>query len=239
MNVITYFEQIKGFTFSEQSEDIIQLWDASWKKHGWCPVVLNETHAIKNLVHDKLDLDQENSVFYRHAKPLPKDAPHPWRKYHRSCYRRLLAYCEYVRQNGPVLYSDYDVINYGFLPHLIQKLDKSSYFCTERAVVYLTEQGANDIERVLLEYCDPQNMDQPRYMNDMVIMQSNLREFSPVHHNLETGEKASNEYYYMENWGNGPMQDEALLIHYDNGMYGKGASRKYSRVDIIRQHNRL
>lgn len=237
MNVITYFENIDGLDFSKRSEDIMCLWKQSWKKHGWSTVVLDEKMALENPTYDMLNLDDPKSIFYAEDRMLKKKPK--WYKYHRSCYRRLLAYCEYVKQNGPTLYSDYDVMNYGFKPSLLKYLDSSSYFCTERAVVYLTESGAADIERVMIEYHDPTNTKQRRYINDMMLMQANLREFSPVHHNFETHETASTGYYYMENWGNGPRQDEALMIHYDNGMYGKGASRKFSRSDIIKQHNRL
>lgn len=34
-------------------------------------------------------------------------------------------------------------------------------------------------------------------------------------------------------------QDEAFLVHYDGGYYGRGADKKLTRLQIIKQHNRL
>ena len=60
-------------------------------------------------------------------------------KYHRSCYCRLLAYCQYVRKNGATLYADYDVINYGFWPDELKLTREDSYFCKLDARFILEE----------------------------------------------------------------------------------------------------
>ena len=132
MNTISYFQSIPNSDFSQQSEELIEVYKQSWSKHGWNPIVLNEEYAQRNELLHKLDLDNPDANFYKTINPSS------W-KYHRSCYCRLLAYCQYVRENGATLYSDYDVMNYGFTLSILNFAKENSYFCGERAVVYLGE----------------------------------------------------------------------------------------------------
>ena len=149
MNVISYFNLIAGSKFSAESQELIDIWEKSWQKHGWNTILLDESHAKNNPLFDELDLNSSEANFYRTIHPSM------W-KYHRSCYCRLLAYCQYVRENGVVLYADYDVINYGFSPNILNLAKENSYFCVERAVVYLGNEGADQTENAQLLHFNQQ-----------------------------------------------------------------------------------
>ena len=127
MNTISYFQSIPNSDFSKQSEELIEVYKQSWSKHGWNPIVLNEEHSKRNELFHKLDLDNPDANFYKTIHPTM------W-KYHRSCYCRLLAYCQYVREHGATLYSDYDVMNYGFTPSILNFAKENSYFFTDECM---------------------------------------------------------------------------------------------------------
>jgi hypothetical protein len=230
MNTISYFQSIPNSDFSKQSEELIEVYKQSWSKHGWNPIVLNEEYSKRNELLHKLDLDNPDANFYKTINSSN------W-KYHRSCYCRLLAYCQYVRENGATLYSDYDVMNYGFTPNILNFAKENSYFCGERAVVYLGEKGAEQMESAMLQFFSEEfNGDESSA--DVYVMGRYTNIFTPVYNNLENNEKAKWAYYYVgHSFDNN--QDETLLVHYDGGCYTRGADRKLSRLQVIQDHNRL
>ena len=232
MNVISYYNKIPDSKFSLESEELIDIWKKSWQKHGWNTILLNESYAKKNLLFNKLGLDNPDANFYRTINKQN------W-KYHRSCYCRLLAYCQYVRENGATLYADYDVMNYGFTPNILSFAKENSYFCGERAVVYLGTKGVEQMENALIKF-STKELKNDESSADMYVMVRHTNIFTPVHNNLETNEGAKLKcgYYYVGNSYN-DSQDEAPLVHYDNGCYARGAPRKLSRLQIIKEHNRL
>ena len=229
MNVISYFQSIPNSDFSKQSEDLIEVYKKSWSKHGWNPIVLNEEHSKHNELFHKLDLDNSDANFYKTIHPTM------W-KYHRSCYCRLLAYCQYVREHGATLYSDYDVMNYGFTPNILNFAKENSYFCGERAVVYLGKKGAEQMESALLQFSSEEFKNNGSSA-DVYVMERYTDIFIPVHKNLETKKKAKWPYYYVGH-SYDYTQDDTLLVHYDGGCYRRGADRKLSRLQIIKEHNR-
>lgn len=230
MKVISYFNLIPDSKFSLESEELISVWKKSWQKHDWNTILLNESNAKNNPLFDELDLDNPNANFY---KTVNKQN---W-KYHRGCYCRLLAYCEYVRENGATLYADYDVMNYGFAPNILNFANENSYFCGERAVVYLGLEGVEQMENALIQF-STKEFKNGGSSADVYVMERYTNIFTPVYSNLETNEKASWSYYYVgRSFANN--QDKALLVHYDGGCYKRGADRKLSRLDIIKRHGRL
>lgn len=227
IKVISYFNLIPDSKFSSESEELIDVWKQSWRTHGWNPILLDESHFKNNPLSNKLDLDNPEANFY---KTIHKDN---WR-YHRSCYCRLLAYCQYVRENGVTLYADYDVMNYGFRPSILNLVKENSYFCGERAVVYLGKEGAEQMENALIQF-STEEFKNDGSSADVYVMERYTNIFTPVYSNLETNEKASRSYYYVGH-SYDYTQDDTLLVHYDGGCYKRGADRKLSRLQIIKEH---
>ena len=150
-------------------------------------------------------------------------------KYHRSCYCRLLAYCQYVRENGVVLYADYDVINYGFSPNILNLAKENSYFCVERAVVYLGKKGADQTESAILNFNNNkfQESEERGSCNDMSIMNK--------YTNCFHFQKDQNNQMYVSSIMP-DLSNQTPLVHYDGGCYRRGVDRKCSRLDIIKQY---
>lgn len=230
MNVISYFNLIPDSEFSSDSQQLINLWKKSWEKYNWNPIVLDESHSKKNVLYDKLNIDNPDANFYKTINSSN------W-KYHRSCYCRLLAYCQYVRENGATLYADYDVMNYGFSPNILNYAKENSYFCGERAVVYLGKEGAEQMETAMLKF-STEEFKNDGSSADVYVMERYTNIFTRVTHNLETNEKAKWSYYYVGH-SFAKNQDETPLVHYDGGCYSRGADRRLSRLQIIKEHNRL
>ena len=225
MNVISYFNLIAGSKFSAESQELIDIWEKSWQKHGWNTILLDESHAKNNPLFDELDLNSSEANFYRTIHPSM------W-KYHRSCYCRLLAYCQYVRENGVVLYADYDVINYGFSPNILNLAKENSYFCVERAVVYLGKKGADQTESAILNFNNNkfQESEERGSCNDMSIMNKYTNCF-----NLQKDQ--NNQNYVSSIMPD--LSNQTSLIHYDGGCYRRGFDRKFSRLDIIKRYQKL
>jgi len=225
MNVISYFNLIAGFKFSAESQELIDIWEKSWQKHGWNTILLDESHAKNNPLFKELDLDNPNANFYKTINP-------GMFKYHRSCYCRLLAYCQYVRENGSTLYADYDVMNYGFKPNVLNFAKENSYFCEERAVVYLGKEGVMDIEQAILQFNNQpfQEGSERGSCNDMNIIIKYTKYFS-----LKLDEHNKKYCSNIE----ADFLNYTPLVHYDGGCYRRGIDRKLSRLQIIKEHNRL
>jgi hypothetical protein len=223
MNVISYFNLITGFKFSTESQELINIWKKSWQKYGWKTVILDESHANNNPLFGKLDLDNPDANFYKTINPSM------WR-YHRSCYCRLLAYCQYVRENGATLYADYDVMNYGFLPGILKPTPEDSYFCHSRCAVYLGKKGADQIESAILNFNNNEFKESEEHgsCNDQSIITKYTNCF-----NLQKDQ--NNQPYISSILPD--LTNPTPLIHYDGGCYRRGFDKKYSRLDIIQKYN--
>ena len=225
MNVISYFNLIPDSKFSSESEELIGIWKKSWQKYGWNTILLDESHARRNPLLNKLDLDNPDANFYKTIHPGN------W-KYHRSCYCRLLAYCQYVRENGATLYADYDVMNYGFSPNSLKSTRQDSYFCPSRCVVYLGIDGLDQIETAILNFNNNpfQERDENGSCNDMCIITKYTNCFEL--------KKDRNDQRYVS-----PIlpdfSNQTPLIHYDGGCYKRGIDRKFSRLEIVKKYDNL
>ena len=225
MNVISYFNLIPDSKFSSESEELIDIWKKSWQKHGWNTILLNESHAKRNPLFNKLDLDNPDANFYKTINPSM------W-TYHRSCYCRLLAYCQYVRENGATLYADYDVINYGFPADILKSTPENSYFCYSRCMVYLGKKGADQIESAILNFNNNafQESEERGSCNDMNIINKYTNCFS--------FQKDQNNKLYVSSIMP-HLSNQTPLIHYDGGCHQRGFNRKFSRLDIIKQYKKF
>lgn len=103
MRVCTYFEAIPELDTPAQRE-ALGIWQDSWQRHGWTPVLLNEQDAKKHRLYDE---------FVEAIGRLPT-ANHP--AYERACYLRWLA----MAQIGGGWMVDYDVVNCGFRPREVE-----------------------------------------------------------------------------------------------------------------------
>ena len=222
MNVISYFNLIPGFKFSLESQELIDIWEQSWQDYGWNTILLNESHARNNPLFNKLDLDNPNANFYQ---TINKNNY----KYHRSCYCRLLAYCQYIHENGATLYADYDVINYGFSPDILKSTKEDSYFCTSRCAVYLGEKGASEIESAIL------NFNNNKFQEDNSAGSSNDMRIIQKHTNCFNFQKDKDNQCYVSSIMP-HLRNQTPLIHYDGGCYKRGFDRKFSRLEIIKQY---
>jgi hypothetical protein len=225
MKVISYFQSIPNSDFSQQSEELIEVYKQSWIKHGWNPIVLNEEYSKRNELFHKLDLGNPDANFYKTISSSM------W-KYHRSCYCRLLAYCQYVRENGATLYADYDVINYGFLPGILKTTQEDSCFCASRCMVYLGKKGADQIESAILNFNNNefQESEDRGSCNDMSIMIK--------YTNCFNFQKDQNNQNYVSSIMP-DLSNQTSLVHYDGGCYRRGVDRKFSRLDIIKQYHKF
>lgn len=102
MKIYTYYEDID---FKDQDE-LVALWEKSWKAKGFDPIVLTEKDAEKSDFYDE---------FVAKITKLHQDITEkPLSKYGLSCWLRWLAYSTQPEEKFFV--SDYDVINHNFNP---------------------------------------------------------------------------------------------------------------------------
>lgn len=223
MNVISYFNLIPGCKFSSECEKIIDIWKKSWQKHGWNTILLDESYAKNNPLFKKVNLDDPDANFYKTIHP------NMW-KYHRSCYCRLLAYCQYVRVNGSTLYADYDVMNYGFSPEILKSTPDDSHFGESRCTVYLGDVGKDQIEKSILNFSSNsfKEEDKPGSCNDMNIVSKYTSCF-------KLKRDANNQRYVSSILPD--FSNITPLVHYDGGCYKRGISRDLTRVEIVKKYN--
>lgn len=230
MNTISYFQDIPNLKsgtayniISRESEKIIDLYRESWSKHGWNPIVLNKEYAQENKLYKDLGFSNPNANFYKNK------SQHSF-GYMRACYLRLLAYCEYVRRNGATLYSDYDVMNYGLPPSIIDEIEPNSSLCDQRSVVYLGLKGVEEMEDALRKYSRNSSV---YYAHDMQLMKNETKLFK----NLVD---KNGEYIYCYPYRACAKRDASSpLIHYNGACYSRGISTNLTRSEIIINHGRI
>ena len=100
--VLTYHH--RGAEMPREDYRIFSLWEHSWRSAGWTPLLLDASAA---------ELHPRYEDLRRHALFLPTVNPVI---YELSCYLRWLAYASIVEAGGPMLVSDFDVVNRGYTP---------------------------------------------------------------------------------------------------------------------------
>lgn len=101
MNIYTYYEKVPQMKRDNQLE-LIEIWEKSWKKYGWNPIVLDKNHTNCS----------ESEVEYFFSLPT---ANH--KIYEVACFLRWNA----MSNIGGGWMCDYDVVNCGFLPESSKK----------------------------------------------------------------------------------------------------------------------
>jgi len=99
--IYTYYDESVSVTQSENQRNILDIWQRSWSKHGWGPLVLGPPEAQKHPLFTKLTEHVKRE--YRGPNPLI---------YELACFHRWLA----LAVVGGGYMSDYDVVNYGLAP---------------------------------------------------------------------------------------------------------------------------
>lgn len=103
MNVYTYYMEVPRLWPDDTQRALIALWEKSWRKHGWNPIVLHEHHAQK---HPRYEIFKKK--FWEFPTPFGHD-------YEGGCFMRWVA----MDVMGGGLMTDYDVMNYGYPPRAV------------------------------------------------------------------------------------------------------------------------
>ena len=110
MQVFTYYARLpiggalgalKMVKNERDQRAVIAVWERSWRRYGWEPVVLGEADAVQ--------ADADWTRQFEVATHL-YDSPNP-RQYEMACYLRWVA----MSARGGLM-TDYDVLNLGFSP---------------------------------------------------------------------------------------------------------------------------
>ena len=117
MKVFTYYMPVPELWSEKSQRALIDIWERSWRKQGWEPVVLTEDDAKKH---------PNYSDYKKKLWALPTEYGH---EYEGSCFIRWLA----VAMAGGGTMVDYDVINYGFLPSDVPADGKMSIIANDQS----------------------------------------------------------------------------------------------------------
>lgn len=116
---VTYFTPVPDLYDPASQRALIDVWQRSWRKAGWEPVVLQEAD-VKS--HPRYEFFREHFE----AKPTEYGVA-----YTASCFMRWLAAAHYGSLRGQgIMLVDYDVINYGFEPQA-PRPEEMTIFCDE------------------------------------------------------------------------------------------------------------
>ena len=102
MNVYTYYENV-GF---EKQNELVELWELSWRNQGFNPIVLTLKDAKKHSYYSEFKKEIKDVFLEITDKKLTD--------YGMSCWNRWLAYA--TQPNKKFYVSDYDAINVSFEP---------------------------------------------------------------------------------------------------------------------------
>lgn len=117
--VVTYYSSVPALYDEASQQNLIRIWERSWRKAGWTAVVLTEAD-VRSYSRFKFFAEQFNS------KPTEYGS-----LYSNAVFLRWLAAAHYGFLRGvDVMLTDYDVVNYGFAPRAINP-GKMIIFCDE------------------------------------------------------------------------------------------------------------
>lgn len=183
MNVVSYFEPINS-KFSRESSQLPDLWSKNWQEKGWNTLMLNESYAKKHKSFKDINFQNHESLLYVSKNSID---------YLKQCYMRWLAYSQYVLENGPTVWCDYDVYNKDLTPGLFNSTaDRESFvfsrscccgfLSVERAEAIVSTIGRcsnikniNDIHFVEKSKSEYFNSINPSFFSDMYIANCSFR----------------------------------------------------------------
>jgi hypothetical protein len=134
VNVFTYYESCHPGAPRPKTMDV---WEESWKRYGWTPIVLGEWDFLRHPA--ALFYDAATSKLPTFNNPI----------YERACYRRWLAMA--TLHGG--LMTDYDTVNRGFTPENLSALNLTdlTILCEHRVPCVVFGTPAQ-YERAALEF---------------------------------------------------------------------------------------
>lgn len=227
MNVVCFYEPLiingEVTDFSRDSLELIKLWEKSWSDNGWNPIVLSLEDAKRHPRYYEIDLKNYFSNLYKYSLNGPN--------YLELCYSRWFAYgCH----SG--VWSDYDVINYGFYP-------EDSKYLIEDEPIFIDDIGScgfatmNGHKKIIEGFIDAYKNDtiansilssQEKYnqVKDISDMHINRRVNSPI--------KFSNILLCNDNFSDDGWR-KSKLVHYHNGLWNYFKNHQCSkRSDFIK-----
>jgi len=179
--VVCYFEPIQGLRFSNESYKLLNKWKSNWESKGWNPVILDEGFSKKNPFYEKINLSNDSALFNSSIVAGPYS-------YMRQCYLRWLAYTNFVFENGPVVWCDYDVYNKSFTFEKFQTFTQTSeLYCSSGSAGLMDRYHSNLILELFDNFPKDTNavnstlnsnydlnhiMKHIDYLSDMILIQS-------------------------------------------------------------------
>lgn len=226
MNITCFYEPLihdnRPTKFSEDCLDLVKLWEKSWSKNGWTPIVLSLQDAKKHPRYDEINLKNYSSNLYKYSINESK--------YLELCYSRWFAYGIY---NGA--WCDYDVMNYGFRPEDITTLIKTEpvFFDAIGACGFSTIKGHNKIIEGFIEAYQTDTI-----INNILLLEEKYqqpRDISDMHINRRQGTAISFLNNLCEDNFSKNKWRTAKLVHYHNGLWNSFINHECkSRTEFIR-----
>ncbi len=160
MKVFTFYSPVEGKREVEELL-LIDLWKKSWSAMGWEPIVLG---------YEALDFNDDLKALVRKFKKLPSINKHNLDYW---CYLRWVA----VFQQGGGFMSDYDVINYSFVPRPEGEL--TTY---DRYVPCMVSGTAKEFDRAIQWFAGQPSgllarLNPHAHTSDMLIMKKHQSDF--------------------------------------------------------------
>lgn len=103
MKIFSYYQECQPNPVDERK--LIAIWIDNWRKNGFDPVILNESHASKH-------------TNYEEFKEVISKFPSVNAGYDQACFLRWLAASVAGRDEEITILADYDLFNFGFAPML-------------------------------------------------------------------------------------------------------------------------
>lgn len=211
-NPLTFNNQLTDF--SKDCSDLIKLWEKSWHNYGWKPIVLSLNDAKKHPRYNEIDLKNYSSNLYKYSVNDPK--------YLELCYSRWFAYglCDGV-------WSDYDVMNYGFTPDNAKELFNKEpvFFDAIGSSGFSTTKKHDLIIEGIINACQEDTI-----TNDLLLFQQKHnqdQEISDMHINRREHSCISFlDNLCEDNFSNDKWR-KSILVHYHNGLWDHFNIKQY------------
>lgn len=200
MNIYTYYHPI----YEDQTDQIrlIELWKDTWAANGWNPCIIGIEHAKMNP-----RFDEYYEVFSQFPTINSKE-------YELSCFLRWVA-MEYI---GDGVLTDYDVMNYGFSPIVVDNIIPYAY--NTRCVPCIISGKTQAFSYVLNSFMKYDYSDKDHVSDQSIIQEMQL---ACCHDNICLE-------YKEEDWYKAP------LVHYPYGRTdGVGLSPRWKYVKEINE----
>ena len=203
MNVVCFFENIIHSRIGKDADKLISLWEESWSRWGWNPIVAGIKHAKQHPMYDAFN--DTSSPLYTYSTNNPKHL--------RLCYLRWLAYHSFG-----CTWADLDVMNYGVTPAMMPKLsDLPIYFSKSGCCGHSNKKGYSKIIKNLSRFLDEKTtqnfiIDNEQHTNDMRLSARTREDFYPPQYINNPDNKLSCTDFYKDN-------GDYLLVHYHGRLY--------------------